>query len=140
MTLSKKEARKDSQGGVPASSSVLPGNPVANSQSGQPIMVALDLLGRRWALRILWYLRDGEKRSSRAIQNACEISSPNVLTSRLKELRDAGIVVLQKGEGYGLTELGIELLISLRPLAQWADQWAKSVGRDDLACYEKSQR
>ena len=117
-----------------------PGNPVRNSQSGQPIMVALDLLGRRWALRILWYLKDGEKRSSRMIQNACEISSPNVLTSRLRELREAGIVVLEQGGGYSLTDEGHQLLKALGPLASWADQWARNVGREDLACFTKSQK
>jgi DNA-binding HxlR family transcriptional regulator len=31
---------------------------VRGSRSGRPIMVLLDLLGRRWSLRILWELRD----------------------------------------------------------------------------------
>lgn len=101
-------------------------------------MVALDLLGRRWALRILWHLRDGEKYSSRAIQSACEISSPNVLNTRLKELREANIVLLEEGGGYRVSEQGFALLEALRPLASWADEWAKGVGREDLACFEKS--
>lgn len=101
-------------------------------------MVALDLLGRRWALRILWCLRVGDKKTSRAIQTECEISSPNVLNSRLRELRDAGIVILEPGGGYSLTHEGIELLKALGPLASWADQWARNVGRDDLACYSKA--
>lgn len=116
-----------------------PGTPVRNSKSGQPIMVALDMLGRRWALRILWCLRNGEKKTSRALQTECEISSPNVLTTRLKELRGAGIVALESSGGYSLTEEGKQLLVALGPLAQWADQWASQVGRDDLACYQKSQ-
>jgi len=100
-------------------------------------MVAMDLLGRRWVLRILWYLRDGEKKTSRMVQKACEISSPNVLTSRLKELREAGIVKLETGGGYRVTAEGKALLLALGPLAEWADQWARNVGREDLACYSK---
>ncbi|HTO53257.1 MAG TPA: transcriptional regulator, partial [Myxococcota bacterium] len=36
-----------------------PGAAVRGSRSGRPIMAALDLLGRRWALRVLWELRNG---------------------------------------------------------------------------------
>ena len=38
---------------------IRPGVSVRGSRSGRPIMAALDLLGRRWALRILWELRAG---------------------------------------------------------------------------------
>ena len=34
------------------------GRPVRGSRTGRPIMVALDLLGRRAALRVLWELRE----------------------------------------------------------------------------------
>lgn len=102
-------------------------------------MVALDMLGRRWSLRILWHLRHGERFTSREIQNACQISSPNVLTSRLKELREAGVVNLESGGGYILTRLGEKLLTALGPLAKWADEWAIETGREDLACYGKSE-
>lgn len=115
-----------------------PGKPVRNSKSGQPIMVALDLLGRRWSLRILWSLRNGERQSSRMLQNECGISSPNVMNSRLRDLRGAGIVDLEEGGGYRLTKEGRDLLKALGPLAAWADGWARSVGRDDLACYSRS--
>jgi DNA-binding HxlR family transcriptional regulator len=36
-----------------------PGTKVRGSSGGRPIMALLDLLGRRWALRILWELRGG---------------------------------------------------------------------------------
>jgi DNA-binding HxlR family transcriptional regulator len=119
---------------------IQPGNAVRNSQSGQPIMVALDLLGRRWALRILWELRHGDTMTSRMLQKDCEISSPNVLTSRLRELREANIVGKAEGGGYHLTEEGKQLLQAIAPLAEWADRWASNVGRDDLTCYSKSQK
>lgn len=117
---------------------IQPGRPVRNSQSGQPIMAVLDLLGRRWALRILWDLRNGERQSFRALQERCEISSPNVLSSRLKELRDAGVIDLEEGAGFGLTATGHDLLKAMRPLATWADEWARTVGREDLACFIRS--
>lgn len=114
-----------------------PGMPVRHSQSGQPIMVTLDLLGRRWTLRILWTLRNGERMTSRRLQSICEITSPNVLTSRLRELRGAGVVALEEKGGYVLTEQGQQLLMALGPLAEWSEQWARNVGRADLACYTR---
>lgn len=102
-------------------------------------MVAFDLLGRRWALRILWELRKGDSLTTRELQRACDISSPNVLTSRLKELRNAEILELREGGGYRLTEQGLRLLEALAPLAEWSDQWAVRVGRSDLACYSRSK-
>jgi DNA-binding HxlR family transcriptional regulator len=103
-------------------------------------MAVLDLLGRRWVLRILWYLKDGEKRTTRAIQQACEISSPNVLSSRLKELKNAGVVKLEDKGGYCVTEKGRALLSAMRPLAVWADQWAKDVGKEDMMCFTQSEK
>ena len=110
-----------------------PGNPVRNSSSGQPIMVVLNLLGRRWALRILWELRSGERRSFRSLQECCQISSPNVLNARLKELRHAHVMDLEDRAGFGLTETGSKLLRAMHPLSLWAEDWAISVGREDLA-------
>ena len=54
-------------------------------------MVALDLLGRRGALRILWELR-GEPLTFRALQDAAQ-AQPGLLNTRLAELRDAGLRV-----------------------------------------------
>ena len=55
-------------------------------------MAALDLLGRRWALRVLWELRSGPL-TFRALQEACDGVSPTVLNARLAELREAGILL-----------------------------------------------
>ena len=101
-------------------------------------MAVLDLLGRRWSLRILWYLRDGEKRTTRNIQQACEIGSPNVLSSRLRELKGARVLSLDPKGGYQDTEQGRALLKAMGPLAEWADQWASDIGQDELLCYSKT--
>lgn len=86
-------------------------------------MALLDLLGRRWALRILWELRDGAL-TFRELQARCDSMSPSVLNERLTELRDADIV--DGGEdGYTLTDEGARLLHDLGPLQRWADRWAK---------------
>jgi DNA-binding HxlR family transcriptional regulator len=88
-------------------------------------MAALDLLGRRWALRILWELRNGPL-TFRAIQDACEGVSPTVLNTRLAELKDVAIVE-STGEGYRLTSDGRSLGRLLLPLDRWANAWAKKL-------------
>ena len=101
-----------------------PGRPVRGSRSGRPIMALLDLLGRRWALRVLWELRGGAL-SFRALQERCDGVSPSVLNTRLAELRQAGILSVREGEGYGLTRDGAGLLSALAPLDAWAKGWVR---------------
>ncbi len=105
----------------------LPGRKVRGSRSGRPIMALLDLLGRAWAQRILWELRD-ERLTFRALQAACEDPSPTVVNQRLKELREAGLVDHLPRQGYGLTKLGQELLTVMLPLSDWAKSWARKFG------------
>lgn len=89
----------------------------------RPIMALLDLLGRRWALRILWELRYGPL-TSRALRIAAGDLSPTVLQARVNELRDGRIVELGH-DGYQLTALGRELLEAFAPLYRFANRWAE---------------
>lgn len=99
-----------------------PGQAVRGSRSGRPVMALLDLLGRRWTLRILWELRHGAL-NFRELRAACGGMSPSVLNLRLQELREADIVVAQETGGYGLSESGRLLFAALAPLQAWAEQW-----------------
>jgi DNA-binding HxlR family transcriptional regulator len=92
------------------------------SRTGRPIMVLLDLLGRRWALRILWELRN-DPLTSRALRTACDEASPTVLNERLKELREADFIELGDA-GYALTALGRELSEKFMPLHHFAEKWS----------------
>jgi len=85
-------------------------------------MALLDLLGRRWALRVLWELR-GEALQFRALQERCGGVSSSVLNGRLGELRAAGIVAREDG-GYALSAEGRELLAGLEPLHAFSERWA----------------
>ncbi len=100
------------------------GKPVRGSRTGRPIMALLDLLGRRWTLRILWELRE-ESFGFRALQDRCDDMSPSVLSQRLIELQEAGIVQQNEDADYMLTQNGITLLQSLAPLNDWALHWAE---------------
>jgi DNA-binding HxlR family transcriptional regulator len=88
-------------------------------------MALLDLLGRRWALRVLWELRTREALTFRELQARCGDISSSVLNDRLRELREAGIVTAEPGGGYQLSADGRELLQALAPLDAWAKRWAK---------------
>ena len=90
-------------------------------------MAVLDLLGRRWALRILWELR-GRTLNFRELRDNCDGMSPSVLNDRLSELREAGIVELDD-DGYRLTKTGNELLNVFAPLSHWSKRWARNISR-----------
>lgn len=85
-------------------------------------MAVFDLLGRRWALTVIWSLRDGPQ-TFRELQASVGGIAASVLNTRLRELRDAEIVTAGE-RGYELTEHGRALLVAGEPLVAWADDWA----------------
>ena len=100
-----------------------PGIPVRGSTTGRPLMAALDLLGRRWALRVLWELRDGPL-GARALQARCDRMSSSVLYRRLVELQAAGLLERDDADAYHLTRIGAALTDAIVPLDNWARRWA----------------
>ncbi|MER0240383.1 helix-turn-helix domain-containing protein [Fulvimarina sp. MAC8] len=104
----------------------VPGKAVRGSRSGSPIMAMFDLLGRRWAMGVLWTLSERGASTFRGLQEACETISPAVLNSRLKELQAAGFVE-QTPNGYAVTELGMSVYEALIPLSGVSKQWAASI-------------
>ena len=106
-----------------ASSTPQPGKPVRGSTTGRPLMAALDLLGRRWTLRLLWELRGGPL-GPRAILAICDGLSSSVLYRRIRDLEEAGLAERQADGTYALTCLGQELGEAIEPLNQWSRRWA----------------
>lgn len=86
-------------------------------------MALLDLLGRRWSMRVIWELRDGPH-TFRELQERCDGVSASVLNERLAELRDAGVAGRPASGGYELTDEGRRLLAAFKPLNAWAERWA----------------
>jgi DNA-binding HxlR family transcriptional regulator len=107
----------------------LPGHPVRGSTTGRPLMAAMDLLGRRWALRILWELRHGSL-GARALREHCGGMSSSVLYERLSELSAAGLIAQDAGGNYQLTDPGASLSRALRPLDAWSQRWAEDLRPD----------
>jgi DNA-binding HxlR family transcriptional regulator len=103
-----------------------PGRPVRGSTTGRPLMAAMDLLGRRWALRILWELRDGPL-GARALQSRCDRMSSSVLYQRLEELTVAGLLARDQAGAYRLTDLGAALAPALESLDAWARRWSDAL-------------
>ena len=107
----------------------VPGQPVRGSRSGAPIMAVFDLLGRRWAMGVVWTLSGGPL-TFRELQRRCETISPAVLNARLKELRAAEIVETSD-DGYRLTPSGRSLYKLLVPLGRWSKSWARRMRSED---------
>jgi DNA-binding HxlR family transcriptional regulator len=88
---------------------------------------ALELVGERWALLIVRDLLVGPKRFSQLQRGLPKIPS-NILTSRLKELEEAGIVQRRarprpaSGFVYELTVAGRELEQAVIALGRWGAQ------------------
>jgi DNA-binding HxlR family transcriptional regulator/putative sterol carrier protein len=99
---------------------------------------ALELVGERWALVLVSDLIRGPKRFSELQRGQPRIPS-NVLSARLKELEDAGVVrrrVLPRpasGVGYELTEYGRELEDVVLQLGAWGAKSMSEPRPDDVA-------
>ena len=91
-------------------------------------MAALDLVGRRWTLRILWELRSGAL-GARELARHCDGMSSSVLYQRLDELTGAELVRQDEDGRYELTEIGAKLGKALHPLDRWANDWADGLHR-----------
>jgi DNA-binding HxlR family transcriptional regulator len=79
----------------------------------------LALLGRRWALRLVWELR----RSTLSFSELRERTgiSPSVLSTRLRELVDSDVLERDGGRRYRLSGRGRELARILYELNRWAE-------------------
>ncbi|QRF59629.1 helix-turn-helix transcriptional regulator [Variovorax paradoxus] len=93
-----------------------------SSKENAAISQLLALLEARYALRVLWALRDGHAQTFRLLQDSVGGITPNTLNTRIKELREAG-VVSHGGDGYSLTLSGQDLLKRLSDLQAFASKW-----------------
>ena len=88
-------------------------------------MALFDLLGRSWAMGIIWNLNEGPH-NFRELQAKCETVSPTTLNTRLKELKAVHLID-RSITGYKLTEAGYELFTLLKPLGAWSQKWARKL-------------
>ncbi len=83
----------------------------------------LELLEARYALRVLWALKNGHPQTFRLLQDSIGHITPNTLNTRIKELRTAGLLH-HDGNGYILTTTGADLLKRLNELPAFASKWS----------------
>lgn len=86
------------------------------------IAEVVELLSKKWVMRIIWELRS-EPLTFRELQAACEGLSPTVLNNRLKILQEFQLARKDATRGYGLTDMGNDLLEVYKPLNHWAIGW-----------------
>jgi DNA-binding HxlR family transcriptional regulator len=85
----------------------------------------LELLESRYALRVLWALKNGHPQTFRLLQDSIGQITPNTLNTRIKELRAAGLLN-HDGDGYIVTSTGADLLKRLNELPAFASKWSAS--------------
>jgi len=91
---------------------------------------SFEIIGKKWVGLIIYVLMSGPKRFSE-ISETIPALSRRILTERIKELEDQGIIVRNvipdrpiRSE-YSLTKKGTELGKILGPISQWAESWVK---------------
>jgi DNA-binding HxlR family transcriptional regulator len=88
----------------------------------------LSLLECRYAIRVLWALHDGHAQTFRLLQDSVGGITPNTLNTRLKELREAGLVG-HGPDGYFLTPSGADLCKRLTDVPAFASKWAAGIAK-----------
>jgi DNA-binding HxlR family transcriptional regulator len=111
----------------------------------ESLVRAFDLLGKRWTGVLLGTLRGGSV-GFRALARAVPGISDSVLSDRLAELAEAGLVARKVTEGppvsvtYSLTEAGRALLPALEQIRRWAERHLTTPGVGNLARPEPALR
>ena len=85
-----------------------------------------ELLESRYALRVLWALKDGHPQTFRLLQDSIGSITPNTLNTRIKELRAAGLLT-HGTSGYTVTTLGADLLKRMAEVQTFAGKWSASL-------------
>ena len=93
-----------------------------SSKENAAINQLFEKLECRYALRVLWALRDGHPQTFRLLQDSVGGITPNTLNTRIKELRECGL--LEHGsDGYTVTLAGQDLLKRLSDVQAFANRW-----------------
>ena len=103
-----------------------------SSKENAAVSQLLGLLESRYAMRTLWALRDGHAQTFRLLQDSVGGITPNTLNTRIKELREAGLVN-HGSDGYCVTASGADLLKRLSDIQAFAGKWATAQAKNGAA-------
>ena len=98
------------------------------SKETAAISQLLSLLESRYAMRVLWALRDGHPQTFRLLQDSVGGITPNTLNTRIKELRAAGLMG-HGDDGYIVTAVGADLLKRMNEMSMFATRWAATLAK-----------
>ena len=98
-----------------------------------PILYAMDLIGQKWKLPILWYIADAENQTLRyrELERKVVGITATMLTKCLRELERDGFITRKQYSTipptveYSLAERGRTLIPALESVYQWADEQMK---------------
>ncbi|MBH0775345.1 winged helix-turn-helix transcriptional regulator [Nocardia bovistercoris] len=91
--------------------------------ANEPVLAAIELLGRPWTLRVLWELEPAPLGFLELRRRMGQCSS-SVLSVRLQQLQAADLVVKTPAKIYELTLAGTELGTALTSVWDWSRRWA----------------
>ncbi len=105
-----------------------------------PIFQVADLIGKKWSIVVLQEVSLNGNRGFNAISKRMKIISPKILSKRLKELEDNGIITKERIDNgisiktrYKLTEKGQELYSIVNNIKSWSMKYSNQ----KLECNKK---
>lgn len=107
-----------------------------------PVIYALDIVGQKWRLPIMWYLLEAEPTRYNELKRKIKGITNMMLTKSLKELEEHNLIVRTQYETippkveYSLTERGKALLPALSELHKWGEEQIKL---DSRSSFKKSK-
>ena len=101
-----------------------------------PLALCAELLGQRWMILVISRLIDGCTTFNEIHRGVPRIS-PTMLTQRLGELEEAGLLTREKqanknSHKYVLTQAGWDLEELIMQMAVWGQHWGRDMNLDDL--------
>ena len=98
-----------------------------------PILYAMEIIGQKWKLPILWYIADAENQvlRYRELERKVVGITATMLTKCLRELEQDGLVsrtqypTIPPTVEYALTARGKTLIPALESVYSWADEQMK---------------
>lgn len=88
----------------------------------------LELLESRYAMRVLWALRDGHAQTFRLLQDSVGGITPNTLNTRIKQMREAGLIT-HGPDGYCITPAGQEVARRIHDFQGFAVRWSNALAK-----------
>lgn len=109
------------------------------------LTLAMDIVGGKWKMVILWQLRKTTLRFSE-LKRLLEGITQKMLTQQLRELEDAGLVirtvypVVPPKVEYRLSEEGAQLIPVLDVLCDWSSAYAAAHGITEISPCASQQK